>query len=90
MNCAFYILHSAAAHKFYFGHTTELIETRLRKHNTNHGGFTSKFQDWKLVHVEPFETKKEAYARERQVKAWKSKIKIEFLISNKNIPQSKT
>jgi hypothetical protein len=36
-----YILHSAAAGMYYIGHTTEPIEERLRKHNSNHDGFTA-------------------------------------------------
>jgi len=81
MEASFYILYSATADGFYMGHTTEPVDIRLRKHNTDHGGYTSKFKDWSLVHVEVFESKELAYARERQVKRWKSKKKIEKLIS---------
>ncbi|MBL7870279.1 MAG: GIY-YIG nuclease family protein, partial [Cyclobacteriaceae bacterium] len=52
MNALFYILFSSTAGKFYIGHTTEPIEERLRKHNSNHKGFTGKFQDWKIVFIE--------------------------------------
>ncbi|MBN1637413.1 MAG: GIY-YIG nuclease family protein, partial [Ignavibacteriales bacterium] len=53
---------------------------RLKKHNSNHKGFTGKTNDWKIVYSEIFQTKEKAYAREREVKKWKSRKKIETLI----------
>ena len=82
MKAAFYILHSQTADRFYLGHTTEPIEERVRKHNSNHKGFTGKFQDWKLVYVEMLHSKSDAYRREMQVKSWKSKFKIAALIQS--------
>jgi putative endonuclease len=81
MSGIFYILFSSAANKFYVGHTTEPIEERLRKHNSNHDGFTGKFKDWGVVYSETFPSKQLAYTREREVKKWKSRKKIEQLIS---------
>ncbi len=80
MEYYFYILFSSSFDKFYIGHTNDLFE-RLRKHNSNHSGFTGKFNDWKIVYSEKFNTKTEAYARERQVKKWKNRQRIEQLIS---------
>jgi len=84
MSAIFYILFSTAANKYYVGHTTETIEQRLRKHNSNHKGFTGKFSDWIVVHTESFPTKSLAYTRERQVKGWKSRRKIEQLIRSEH------
>ena len=81
MNATFYILFSAVANKYYVGHTTEAVEERLRKHNSNHKGFTGKFNDWVVVHIERFESKQLAYAREREVKNWKSRSRIEQLVA---------
>ena len=78
----FYILYSPSLDGHYVGHTEQLPEERLQKHLTNHKGYTSKLKDWAVVHVELYETKEEAYKRERQVKAWKSKKKITELIQN--------
>ncbi len=86
MVALFYILHSPSSNKFYIGHTTEPIEERLRKHNTNHKGFTGKYQDWIIVYVENFQSKNEAYAREREVKSWKSRRMIEKLIHTPEHP----
>ena len=81
MDAFFYILFSNKAGKFYIGHTTEPAEVRLRKHNANHSGFTGKFNDWEIVYQETFPSKQLAYAREREVKSWKSRVRIEKLIS---------
>jgi putative endonuclease len=76
----FYIIYSKTKNRFYIGHT-ENIKTRLKKHNTNHKGFTGKVNDWKIVYTEVYTTKPEAYARERQVKSWKSRKAIKKLIN---------
>jgi putative endonuclease len=76
----FYVLHSETLDKFYIGHTSNL-EERLRKHNSNHKGFTGKVNDWEIVYLEGFSTKELAYERERKVKKWKSSKRIKELIS---------
>ena len=86
MSAYFYILYSKLADKFYIGHTTETVDERLRKHNSNHKGFTGKFNDWKIVHVEPLASKENAYKREREVKAWKSRQRIEQLVAGQVHP----
>ncbi len=75
MNYFLYILFSENLNRYYVGHTSNINE-RIRKHNSNHKGFTGKTNDWILVYSESFETKTQAYARERQVKEWKSRKKI--------------
>ena len=67
--CTFYILYSQTKDKFYVGHTCDAIEERIRKHNSNHKGFTGGIGDWLLVYSETFNTKSEAYKRELEVKA---------------------
>jgi len=76
----FYILYSQEAGRYYLGHTTEPLEERLRKHNSNHKGFTGKHHDWQLVYWEKYETKNDAYRRELQVKNWKSSKRLKELI----------
>lgn len=63
----FYILYSSQLDSYYLGHTSDLDE-RLRRHNSNHRGFTGKASDWELVYRESYTDKKEAYQRERQIK----------------------
>jgi len=76
-----YILHSRILDKFYIGHSSESLQERLRKHLSDHKGFTSKAKDWTIVYFETFESKSIAYKRERQIKAWKSKSRIQKLIN---------
>jgi putative endonuclease len=66
--------------KFYIGHTSDL-QDRLRKHNSNHKGFTGKVNDWEIVYTEIYATKEEAYFKERQIKKWKSRKRIEEMIA---------
>ena len=77
-----YILFSEILDKFYVGHTSEELEERLRKHLSNHSGFTAKAKDWKIVYQELFPDKSLAYKRELQIKSWKSKVKILQLITD--------
>ncbi|MFN7676630.1 GIY-YIG nuclease family protein [Flavobacterium sp.] len=77
----FYILFSKFLDKYYIGHTSETLEERLRKHLSKHSGFTSMAKDWEVVYFEIFDNKSTAYKRELEVKKWKSKIKIQKLVS---------
>ena len=77
----FYILFSSILNKYYVGHTGDDIVVRIRKHISHHKGFTGKVGDWKLVYSENYPTKQLAYQREREVKAWKSRKKIETLLA---------
>ena len=86
MLATFYILFSQSANKYYIGHTSETIEERIRKHLANHDGFTGKFKDWKVVYTESYVSKELAYKRERDVKLWKSRNRIEKLIAGSEHP----
>ena len=77
-----YILYSEKINHYYVGYTSDLLEERLRKHNTNHKGYTGKTNDWVIVYFDTYESRKEAYARERDIKSKKSRIYIEKLISS--------
>ncbi|WP_099708703.1 GIY-YIG nuclease family protein [Flavobacterium sp. 9] len=63
------------------GHTSEGLDERLRKHLSNHSGFTGKTKDWIVIYSEEFETKSLAYKRELEVKKWKSRVRVEKLIN---------
>ncbi|SDI09342.1 GIY-YIG nuclease family protein [Chryseobacterium jejuense] len=82
--CYCYILYSESLDKYYIGHSCESLQERLRKHLSNHKGFTSKAKDWIIIYFENFNSKIEAYKREREIKAWKSKSKIQKLIGEIN------
>ncbi|MDR3047049.1 MAG: GIY-YIG nuclease family protein [Bacteroidales bacterium] len=77
----FYILYSIAIDKYYVGATCDDISERLRRHNSKHKkGFTGKANDWTVVYCEIFATKEEAFAREREVKSWKSRGRLAQLV----------
>ena len=75
-----YILFSKSLNKYYIGSTSD-IQERIRKHNSNHKGFTGKTNDWELVYTENFDSIQNARFREKQIKNWKSRIMIEKLIN---------
>jgi putative endonuclease len=80
MTAVFYILFSSLRNQYYVGHTCDCIEERLRRHNSNHRGFTGGIGDWIVVYQEIYNDKALAYKREREVKGWKSKKRIQLLI----------
>ncbi len=81
MSYFFYILFSIKRDKYYIGHTHDLTG-RLRRHNSGHKGFTGNVNDWQILYTEEFPDKSSAYARELQVKGWKSRKMIEQLLSS--------
>ncbi|MBK7816411.1 MAG: GIY-YIG nuclease family protein [Chitinophagales bacterium] len=80
MSCYFYILRSEELGKYYIGHTCDDLQNRIQKHLSDHKGFTSKAKDWELFYAEEYSTKELAYAREREVKSWKSSKRIAQLV----------
>jgi predicted GIY-YIG superfamily endonuclease len=64
---------------YYVGHTDDL-EKRLAAHNDGtFGGYTAKRRPIALAYAEVFDSRDEAFRRERQVKGW-SRAKKEALI----------
>ena len=80
-----YILYSNIRDNYYIGFTGDELQERLRKHNTNHKGFTGKVADWKVVYSEIFAQKNDAMKREAEIKSWKSRKRIEQIITNKKM-----
>ena len=77
-----YLLFSESKNRYYIGHSSNL-EARLIRHNQKSKGFTGNTNDWKVVYTEQYNTIEEAQKRELQIKSWKSRIKIQKLISTK-------
>ncbi len=76
-----YIIYSEKLDKYYIGDSAD-VQNRLLKHNRKSKGFTSLGRPWILVFQELFDTKKEAMARENQLKKWKNRERIESLIKS--------
>ncbi|MFY7840172.1 MAG: GIY-YIG nuclease family protein, partial [Lacibacter sp.] len=81
MHYTVYILYSASVNKYYVGFTGGLIEDRVRRHNSNHKGFTGRIGDWQLMYTEVYSEKAQAQGREKEIKAKKSRLYIETLIA---------
>ncbi|MBI3786842.1 MAG: GIY-YIG nuclease family protein [Ignavibacteriales bacterium] len=62
-----YVLWSEKLQKRYIG-STENPEIRLEQHNRGLSSFTNGGAPWMLIHKEPFNTRSEAYKRERFLK----------------------
>lgn len=77
-----YILYSSSLDKYYIGFTGDDLDERIRKHNSNHKGFTGKANDWVVKYTEIFTTKELAMRREKNIKNWKSRKMIELLIQS--------
>ncbi|MBP9029778.1 GIY-YIG nuclease family protein [Tenuifilum sp.] len=75
-----YIIYSSSTDRFYIGSTSDEISQRIRRHNAPHRGFTSMANDWRLVYLEQFDSIQQARKRERQIKAWKSRKRMNLLI----------
>ena len=83
-----YILYSKVKDRFYIGYTGDVLADRIRRHNSNHKGFTGHCGDWVLMYSEVYETKETAAAREIEIKAWKSRKMILKLISSAGLEHS--
>ena len=66
--------------KYYIGSTTDDLQNRLRRHLSDHKGFTSRAKDWIIVYSEQYQDIYEARQREIQIKNWKSKKMVQKLI----------
>jgi putative endonuclease len=57
------------------------LEARLERHQTGREDSTRSGVPWDLVWHEAYPTRAEAMGRERQIKSWKSRIRIDRLVS---------
>ena len=79
-----YILYSGSLDLYYIG-SSENPEERLKRHLGLHRGFTGKVKDWCIKYTELWESKTEALKRERQLKGWKNRTRIEDLVNKRII-----
>jgi putative endonuclease len=71
-----YCLYSAKFEKIYIGFTSNLIQ-RFKGHNSlSKMGCTHKYRPWIVILVEPFDRKKDAMIREKQLKGAKGRTWI--------------
>jgi putative endonuclease len=63
-----YILYSESIGRYYVGSTSVDIESRIKRHNSWHRGFTGKASDWELKYSKEFLTVSESRSMERKIK----------------------
>ena len=83
---AVYILYSSKLDRYYIGYSAD-VDGRLRRHNDHSKGYTNTGKPWVLVYTEDYKNKSDAEAREKQLKKWKNKARLEELIM-KNLRNS--
>ena len=74
-----YIIYSGEIDKYYVGSTNDLPR-RLEDHNRGKDKYSRLGKAWKLMYFEKYETRPEAFSREREIKKMKSRVYIEKLI----------
>ncbi len=74
-----YILKSLNFNRYYIGHSAD-TQKRLREHNSGKVRSTKAYRPWKIIYLEIKSDKKEAYAREMQIKSFKHGEAFEKLI----------
>jgi putative endonuclease len=78
-----YILRSVQRGRYYIG-SAEDPEFRLGEHNQGKVDSTRAYRPWEIIYLEEYETRSQAYARERYVKAQKSRVWIETELLGKD------
>ena len=78
--CYTYVIYAPRFDKIYIG-ISENPANRLIAHNhPKNKGYTKKFHPWIIIHIEKFDTKKEAMTREKQLKSHQGRNFIRKLI----------
>ncbi len=75
-----YIIQSFKNCRYYIGHTANFKE-RFKKHNNGLVRSTKSFIPWKVVYIENYKTKSEAYRRELEIKSYKGGYNFKKLLS---------
>ena len=76
-----YILKSKKFNKYYIGHTADLSR-RLQEHNLGKTRSIKRYIPFELIYSESYNTKSEAYKRERQIKKYKGGEAFKKLINH--------
>ena len=63
-----YILCSEKVKRYYIGVSQDLV-VRLKAHNAGGTRSTKPYRPWRVVYVEPYQSKKDAYKREYFLKS---------------------
>jgi putative endonuclease len=78
-----YVLYSVKFNKIYIGYTSDLPNRFLSHNELAAKGYTIRYRPWIIAHSEEYETKREAIAREKQLKDATGRRFIWEIIQNK-------
>ena len=76
-----YVLYSGSLDRFYIGSTRGSLEERLRRHLSEHKGYTGKAKDWIVCYSEFYADYKDASSREQTLKRQKDRRGLELMIA---------
>ena len=79
-----YVIYSSRGNCYYKGFSENPFR-RLEQHTNGESGYTSKYDDWILVYIEEFASKREALIREKSLKKYSKSQILDLLKSIKNI-----
>ncbi|MCP4705855.1 MAG: GIY-YIG nuclease family protein [candidate division Zixibacteria bacterium] len=79
-----YIMASGRIGTLYIGVTSDLIKRVYEHKNNMADGFTKKHNVHDLVYYEIYESMEQAIVREKQMKKWRRKWKIDLIEKNNN------
>ncbi len=79
-----YILKSDKVNRYYTGHSKD-YNKRLNEHNKGKVRSTKPYIPWKVVYIEKFDKKSDAFKRELEIKKYKSGNAFKKLLEDYSI-----
>ncbi len=76
-----YVLRSDINHRLYVGQTNNLSR-RLFEHNSGHSTYTKLTKPFRLIYQENFTTRREAIAREIELKTGKGREWLKMILAD--------
>jgi putative endonuclease len=74
-----YILASGRNGTLYVGVTSDLVRRIYEHRNDLIGGFTARYRVHRLVYYEAYDDVADAIVREKRLKRWQRKLKVELI-----------
>ena|SRR6516162_8589344 len=76
-----YVLRSKVTQRYYVGHSKNSWK-RLHDHNDGKVRSTKAYRPWEIIYTECYDTKNEAFKREREIKSYKGGEAFKKLIKS--------
>ena len=79
-----YVLFSEKYQRYYSGSSADPQKRLLSHNDPRNKGWTNRFVPWKIIHIEEFNTKKEALLREKWFKTGVGREFVKKIHTNQN------